>query len=90
MKYIYIVTSIVFNNHPGITFLPNLGVLTSYRSALRHFRVAVKDRELRSKGLGVGYTQLGNRPIPYPEQYTVLAEMHFPDERVRLEKWKVK
>jgi len=90
MGYIYVVSTINFDNGNGKYSIPVLGVHTSHKSALRHWKSVVENRQKLLKVIGMGGLKLGNRHKPYPDPYLVLAEMDFPEEKVRLEKWRTK
>jgi len=87
MRHVYIVTTINFDNKGGMYSIPNLGVHTSEKKAVKHWRSVVEDREKRLKLLHV---TTRTEAFYKDERYVTLREANFPEEKVRLEKWIVR
>ena len=87
MKHVYIVTRIVEKLTNGIREIPNLGVHSSFKKALKHYNSVLINRGA-SNTLNV---KNFNDPIT-KDRNTILAVYWSVDsqEEIRLEKWKLK
>lgn len=87
MGYVYIVTRITYPKQEGITEIPNLGVHTSYKKAIRHYQSVREDRWKLNGGGSVSGQCVANHKIYSDARFALLMSDHFPNEEIRLEKW---
>jgi hypothetical protein len=90
MTYVYVVTRIAHNEHAHIREIPNLGCHSSYKKAERHYKSVYADRVARYNGIPQPGQNIWHSSIPFSDPYVVLMSDHFPNEEIRLEKWRVK
>jgi hypothetical protein len=89
MRYVYVVTRYVENESEGMKSIPNLGVHSSRKAAVRHWKAVLKNRR------DYGEVQVNTLGSLDCSRYVVIEEARvFGNdgwiENLRLEQWKVR